>query len=333
MEASQVDKLRFSLPLTVESASQATEEFSRAFHKPKFLLVELPDIKSAAKEASILSRNYSSLRGKHMKWALNSESTSSTLNIEIEESGDASIIKVSRDKSTEYYSTKAIAARFKIKRSPHFKAAVADLWKILNPFHLKALSQKIWLSFNAFLYTQFLKNVPTDSALAWAKQDTDIDFLHKLGMDFADFSNSLFEFIDSSTKSKLANEYTRLARMIIEMISDQQWFKKAELHSRLHLSTNCSPKNKLLLPTLNTPKAPLDYFLTEEPTPRKSSRLSISDANSKSPREPVRYQSQTPRLVDLISERLEAAMPLKKRRLAPSVIPFNPMNNRRRREK
>lgn len=306
---------RFASPMTVESAVQACGDTPRMLGDLQ-LPIQPSDVQAISKECAVLSRNYSPLRGKHQKWALSIESSISPR----EDFDNTSVVKVARSASTEYYSARSLGLRARIKRSPPYKAALVELWKVLNPFHLRALSKKTWLSFNAFLYSNFIKNTPLKSAFSWAKLDTDIDFMNKLNLEFQDFSTSVFEFLDSTAKSRLAIEYTRLLKAIIEHLIKQQWFRKADLHSKLHIDDIHLPH----LPLLKSPKNSLDYYLTEDHTSRMAKRLSISDAVAKSP-ERERALSQTPRITDLVAKRFEAAIPRNRSPMKPRGVAFNPL--------
>lgn len=328
-EAAVVENIRYTQTITVESGVQACEDYHKMYSIPKQLEIELPDIKHTSKEASVLSRDYSPLRAHHQKWAFSVESVRATPEGEVLH--NPSIIKVIRMEKAEYFYAKSLAARARIKRCPHYKAALVEMWRLLNPFHLRALSKKIWLSFNAFLYTQHIKNTPTETALAWAKQDTDVDFKHKLGLEFQDFSTSVFEFLDSVAKSKLANEYTRLLKGIVEVISDQHWFKKADLHSKLHI-TQQERKGRPTLPPLKTPQAVQDFYLTNDVNSIKSQSLSISHGQSKTPTGHLRFVSYSPRLTDKIPTQIELLMPYNRPQLTPKGIAFHPIGTRKRRE-
>lgn len=261
-------------PQTIETAIQASEsdlETKRTESRA------LPLSSPVSNEAAVLSRAYSPLRARHKKWVLYSEALTCTPGSRSRQG----LVKVPRHETTEYYLAQSLVKRAKVRRNLPYQTAVVDLWRLLNPFHLRAISQKLWLSFNAFLYTQFATLVQVDTALDWATHDTEVDFVSTQGLDFEGFSSSLFEFLDSNTKSKLSSEYTKLLKAILDRTSDQPWFKRSDLHCKLHIRKSSSPYSRPMLPQLKSPRE--NYVLIEETARSRSPKPRQLDPISRAP--------------------------------------------------
>lgn len=224
-------------------------------------------------EATILAKGYSPLRDGHMKWQHSSLPTDSGPNIEFSAELGVLFVKITHNEVIERYTINALLQRIAIKKTEHFQAALIEFWRLLNPFHLKTVSRQLWHALNSFLYETFSSQPYTDLAQACAKQDTDIDFLNKTGLTFEDFKHSLFEFLDCTTKSKLANEYTRLLKTLPDIVSEQMWFKKSSLHSKLHMKSKDKPSIRFMaLPQIGTPKSKSSFFFLTTDKPVRSHR-------------------------------------------------------------
>jgi hypothetical protein len=265
---------RIIAPQTIETAIQASEsdlEIKRTESRA------LPLSSPVSNEAAVLSRAYSPLRARHKKWVLYSEALTCTPGTRSRQG----LVKVPRHETTEYYSAQSLVKRAKVRSYLPYQTALADLWRLLNPFHLRAISQKLWFSFNVFLYTQFATLVQVETALAWATHDTEVDFVNIQGLDFEGFSSSLFEFLDSTTKSKLSSEYTKLLKAILDRTSDQTWFKRSDLHCKLHIRKYSSPYSRPMLPQLKSLRE--NYVLIEEVARSHSPKPRLLDPISRTP--------------------------------------------------
>jgi hypothetical protein len=110
-----------------------------------------------------------------------------------------------------------------------------SLWELLNPFHIKGITQLTWLRFNEFLYKQFVSFPDAKQAVVMARRDSTVDFQGRSGLLFTDFYDSLFEFLDSSTKSQLVTEYVRVIRRICTVFSASRCLDNMSLHTKHHL--------------------------------------------------------------------------------------------------
>mmetsp|Transcript_34729 Transcript_34729/g.61119 ORF Transcript_34729/g.61119 Transcript_34729/m.61119 type:complete len:313 (+) Transcript_34729:1340-2278(+) len=259
-------------------------------------------------EATVLTRNYSHMRNGHAKWLLSSSPPDSLPNIEFADEIGVLVVKITTLEATERYAISSLIQRVSIKKTDHFNAALLELWKLLNPFHLRRISKQLWLSLNTFLYSTFSSQPNSELASACARQDTEIDFQNKLGLTFEDYKHSLFEFLDCTAKSKLANEFTRLLKTLPELVAEQMWFKKSSLHCKLHMKSEPRPYTRMMaLPQLTTPKSKSSVFLTEDYSPKATSRHYTADFRIRnlSEKTAVRHPTRSPKIIDLLINRTE----------------------------
>lgn len=249
-------------------------------------------------ETALLARPYSPLRNGHAKWQLSSMPCSGDDSIAFAAEQGVLLAKITRQEVTETYTISSLVQRIGIKKSEHFLAALAELWRLVNPFHLKTISKQLWLSLNNFLYTTYCTQFHTELAIECALQDTDLDYKRKSGLNFEEFKESLFEFVDAVTKSKLANEYTRLLKSMPESVAEQMWFKKTSLHSKLHMKTEARPYTRLL-PQLGKNKS--SFFLTEDLRTRPLERGRNSERTSERPS--TRVNPRSPKIMDFLPNR------------------------------
>jgi hypothetical protein len=240
-----------------------------------------------------LARPYSPLRNGHSKWQLSSFCCDSPPNIELETDQGEKVVKITRQDTVERYTLSSLLQRSSIKNSSHLNSALVDFWRVLNPFHLKAISGQLWLSLNKFLYCTCSPKPMISQAEVCAKHDTDLDLLHKTGVSFEVFKESLFEMLDATTKSKLANEYTRLLKSQSEALGEQLWFKKTSLHSKLHMKTRHT--KCFVLPQIQTSSSKMNFFLTEATSPRTTRRTSHGRSRQFSGTARVKMTLQSPR--------------------------------------
>ena len=106
-------------------------------------------------------------------------------------------------------------AKISIKRSYEVFNAIIGLWLIINPYNLKKLSRSNFHMLNEFFYQHAIIGLPNhDKAALYAQNDTDVDFGKNQGVYFYEFYDSIFEFVDNFTKSKLITEYVRFIKRL-----------------------------------------------------------------------------------------------------------------------
>ena len=125
--------------------------------------------------------------------------------------------------------------RLKIKRNKFVFEGILCLWKLLNPFHLTGISKQVYIKFYQFIHFSILSiNTPAEDYENIVKIDVEIDFKNSDVQGFNDFYDSLFETIDSHTKSMLVSEYCRILKKLHSEVKNSSWIKCLDLHNRLY---------------------------------------------------------------------------------------------------
>lgn len=199
---------------------------------------------SLANEAVYISKlNYSVLRSNPSKWqTLPPEPNRSLRSPNLTRKRSDRQLTDPTERQPSSNSTSSLKTRLDLKRNLDFFTSAYLLWLTLNPFHLKGISSSLWLKFNEFLYSVFIPYPDPKIALSFAAQDTKADLHDDTALYFADFYNSLFEFVDCSCKSKLASEYIRLVNRIKLELLSSRILDSVSLHSKHHLKDTSQGK-------------------------------------------------------------------------------------------
>jgi hypothetical protein len=194
-----------------------------------------------AEAQTIAAKHYSAMREGYVKWGFSRHE--GTQQDDIEVLGDSVSFYLSVQIGTHLgtFPVNSLRHRISLKRSFDLFAAALSLWELLNPFHIKGLSKVTWLKLNEFLYKQIANYPDVKQAQSMAHQDTVADFQHSPGLIFIDYYDSLFEFIDSSCKSKLTSEYVRLIKRIYSEFSSSRCLDHVSLHTKHQLEGILKP--------------------------------------------------------------------------------------------
>lgn len=198
--------------------------------------------KHLAAEFEILAREYSPMREANPKWVYFQQpivaAPSTLYTVSTSDTSEEDYVTIFRPNSTLSYSflIHSLQKRLSIKRNASLLNAINSFWTMLNPFHIRGVSKEVYIKISEFLYFNVLNRV-NDIATArqYAEKDAATDFEERNYIVFADFYDSIFELLDSTTKSLLVSEYIRLVKNFEKLIRGATWFSAMNLHNKLHL--------------------------------------------------------------------------------------------------
>ena len=190
------------------------------------------------KELADLSRPGTDIRTKFNKWGAiespGSLTSSRPYDIRPERGVEYGFAQSWKPDTLIGFPLSSLSARLRIKRGAEVFAGISTLWKMINPFGRKGLGKTVYKHVLITLYIDVLRaseNVPTFTKLL--SEYIRLDFDCKSALNFSDFYSRIFTCIDTSTKSKLVNEYVRLLSKLAETVNESRWLQTQNLH--LHI--------------------------------------------------------------------------------------------------
>jgi hypothetical protein len=196
-------------------------------------------------ELRIITKDYSPMRDASNKWTGERQSYTPTLPAShMQEYTDDILISTTRQNSSSRASiyTNPLHKREAIKQHPIVYNAIQELWKLLNPFHLRGISKEVYIKVNEFIYTSVLNSIVEPTARKFAEKDAECDFGTSSFIVFSEFYDSIFELVDTYTRSTLVSEYTRVLKNIYVSIYNSHMYASLNLHSKLHLKNDDGSK-------------------------------------------------------------------------------------------
>lgn len=190
-------------------------------------------------EINILSRDYSQMREANSKWIYFQQAVSQpsggTYTVSSSDDPFLTIYKPNQEVSNSFQ-IPSLYKRLNLKRHFSLLNSINSFWSLMNPFHLRGISKEVYIKIHEFLYFNVLNRVnDSSSARQHAEKDAAVDFEDRNYIVFCDFYDSLFELLDSSTRSFLVSEYVRLVRSFEKLVRGASWFSAMNLHNKLHL--------------------------------------------------------------------------------------------------
>ena len=189
------------------------------------------------KELASMTDSASPLRRGYLKWASFKVSSDSQ-----PVSEDVLLLSVPGEEGLLGFSLESVRMRVKVKRMKVVFGGMYSVWRLVNPFALKGISKPV---FAAILVTVYRSVFPLTEDYPDLERlvATDIaaDFASFPALVYSVFYHSLFNVIDSCTRSKLASEYVRALNKLAYILSNTDWMDNKDLHSRLHLGHELPP--------------------------------------------------------------------------------------------
>jgi len=197
------------------------------------------------KDIKVVLRNYSGFRAMSSKWiymkrpikAINQE------NYTLEESSFQKLAVLHRKnaKCLEIFSYTTLLKRVAMKRKIQLFEAIYEFWQLVNPYRLAGISKEVYSAIFEFIYYDFVGGVTRDYAKQSVFMDASADFGKKEHLNFSDFYDALFEWVDCYSGSSLMSEYVRAVKTVHGLFENKRCFKSLKLFSKLHLDENSKP--------------------------------------------------------------------------------------------
>jgi len=190
-------------------------------------------------EANNLIKPYSILRTSGSKWKLSTQNTQNPQPITIHKDFSITEIQINKNQNLDIYKPSWLHKRSQIRHNPGLFKIFQHVWETINPYKFCGISEKVYFSFFSFAYKETKRDFEfLDRSIHIDKK---ADFGTKTWLGFSELYNSVFEFLDTYTKSTASIEYIFLLKSILSALQDSKWCSSINLYSKLHLPPDAKP--------------------------------------------------------------------------------------------